>query len=86
MPRPPLPIGTYGSIRVEKITSGYRAFTRFRDHDGMTRKVERNGPTESAVKNRLHEHLRDRAQQGPTDGLTGDSRFRVAAVAFFFPR
>ena len=79
MARPPLPIGTYGSIRTEKIGGGYRAFTRHRDHDGVTRKVERNGPTAAAAKNRLREHLRDRAQQGPRDGLNGNSRFRVAA-------
>ena len=58
---------------------GYRAFTRFRDHDGVTRKVERNGPTEAAAKNRLREHLRDRAQQSSRDGLHGESKFLVAA-------
>lgn len=79
MPRPPLPIGTYGSISVETIGDGFRAFCRFRDLDGVTRKVERNGPTEAKAKNRLREALRDRAQQGPTSGLNGDSRFRVAA-------
>ena len=79
MARPPLPIGTYGSIRAQKVAGGYRAFTRFRDHDGVTRKVERNGPTEAAAKNRLREDLRDRAQLGPRDGLNGDSRFRSAA-------
>lgn len=80
MARPPLPIGTYGSISTEKIGGGFRASTRFRDHDGVTRKVERNGTTPAAAKNRLREHLRDRAQQGPRDGLNGDSRFRVAAT------
>ncbi len=80
MPRPPLPIGTYGSISVEPVAGGFRAFARFRDHDGVTRKVERNGPTEAAAKNRLREHLRDRARAGgERGGLTGDSRFRVAA-------
>ncbi|MBW0116491.1 tyrosine-type recombinase/integrase [Pseudonocardia abyssalis] len=80
MARPPLPIGTYGSISTEKIGGGFRACTRFRDHDGVTRKVERNGATPAAAKNRLREHLRDRAQQGPRDGLNGDSRFSVAAT------
>lgn len=81
MARPPLPIGTYGSIGTQKLGggAGFRALTRFRDHDGVTRKVERNGPTAAAAKNRLREHLRDRAQQGPSTGLNGDSRFRVAA-------
>jgi hypothetical protein len=79
MPRPPLPIGTYGTISTRKVADGFRASTRFRDHDGITRKVERAASTETAAKNRLREHLRDRARQGPNDGLNGDSRFRVAA-------
>jgi integrase len=79
MPRPPLPIGTYGNIRTHRVPGGYRAFTRFRDHDGVTRKVERNGQSEAAAKNRLREHLRDRARQGAYDSLNRDSRFRVAA-------
>ena len=80
MPRPPLPIGTYGAIHRTTLASGeIRASTRFRDLDGVTRKIERTGPTAAAAKNRLREHLRDRAQQGPREGLNGDSRLREAA-------
>ena len=80
MARPPLPVGTYGSVHTQKLPGGgHRAFTRFRDHDGVTRKVARKGPTAAAAKNRLREHLRDRAQLGPQTGLNGDSRFRAAA-------
>ncbi len=81
MPRPPLPIGTYGAITTQRLTdgSGYRAFARFRDHDGVARKIERTGRSATAAKNRLKEHLRDRASRGPADGLTGESRFRAAA-------
>jgi hypothetical protein len=80
MARPPLPIGTYGSVHTQTLPGGgHRAFTRFRDHDGVTRKVGRNGPTAAAAKNRLREHLRDRAQLGPMSGLNGDSRVRAAA-------
>jgi integrase len=79
MARPPLPIGTYGSIKTEEVPGGYRAFCRFRDLDGVTRKVERNGPTPTKATNRLREALRDRAQLSARDGLTGDSRFRLAA-------
>jgi integrase len=80
MARPPLPIGTYGNITTHTLPGGgYCAVTRFRDHDGVTRKVKRVGPTEAAAKNKLREDLRDRARQGPSSGLTGDSRFRVAA-------
>jgi integrase len=79
MPRPPLPIGTYGTIGTQKVNGGFRAFTRFRDVDGVTRKVERTAPTEAVAKNRLREDLRDRARQGSRDNLSGDSRFSIAA-------
>jgi len=81
MPRPPLPIGTYGTIGVFPLAngSGFRAAAKFRDLDGVTRKVGRIGSTPAAAKNRLREHFRDRAQQGPATGLSGDTRFRVAA-------
>lgn len=80
MARPPLPIGTYGNITTHPVPGGgFCAVTRFRDLDGVTRKVKRVGPTESVARNRLREELRDRARQGPATGLNGDSRFRSAA-------
>lgn len=80
MPRPPLPIGTYGTIGVFPVAAGrFRAVAKFRDMDGVTRKVGRAGTTAAAAKNRLREHFRDRAQQGPATGLNSDSRFRVIA-------
>jgi integrase len=80
MPRPPLPLGTYGNITVHRVPSGgYCAVTRFRDHDGVTRKVKKVAATSAAAKSRLREALRDRSPLGPASGLAGDSRFRVAA-------
>lgn len=80
MPRPPLPIGTYGTIGVFPVPAGgFRAVAKFRDMDGVTRKVGRTGPTAAAAKNRLREHFRDRVQLGPATGLNSDSRFRVIA-------
>ncbi len=82
MPRPPLPIGTYGNITTHPVAGGgYCAVTRFRDHDGVTRKVKRTGPTAAIAKNRLREDLRDRARH-PGTGFGGDSRFRVVAEAW----
>jgi hypothetical protein len=52
MGRPPLPIGTYGSIRYYRTSTGWRATTNFRDFDGRTRPVERKGNTKS-FRNRL---------------------------------
>ena len=46
MARPPLPLGTWGTITTEKIRDGsYRALTRFRDTDGNTRRVTATGPS-----------------------------------------
>jgi integrase len=79
MPRPPLPIGTHSNITTHALPGGgFCAVARFRDHDGVTRKVKRVGPTARVAADRLREELRDRARQGPSSGLTGDSRFRVA--------
>jgi hypothetical protein len=59
--RPPLPIGTWGTIRTEKLgPNRYCARARFRDYDGKTRDVEATGPTGPAAVRALKEKLRDR--------------------------
>lgn len=42
--RPPLPVGSDGKIRVVAVATGFRAFTRFRDYDGVTRPVSCTAP------------------------------------------
>ena len=79
MGRPPLPVGTHGQIRCYQTANGWRAVTDFRDFDGKTRRVERNGSSQAAAKRKLKEGLRDRATPSGGDGLTPDSRFRKAA-------
>jgi integrase len=50
MARPPLPLGTWGTITTKKIRDGgYQALTRFRDHDGNTRRVTATGSSKSAA-------------------------------------
>ena len=34
MPRPPLPLGTWGKVTVEAVPSGFRAVAKYRDYDG----------------------------------------------------
>lgn len=81
MPRPPLPIGTHGKIRVAaKPAGGYLARAKYRDYDGVTRLVERTGGSASAARNGLLEALRDRSRTAGGGELTGDSRFREAAA------
>ena len=58
MARPPLPLGTWGTITTEKIRDGsYRALTRFRDHDGNTRRVTATGPSKAAAERALRDVL-----------------------------
>jgi integrase len=83
MGRPPLPIGTHGKIRTIAPKNGraWRAIAKYRDEDGRTRRVERNGRSEAAAVRELKKALRDRS--GPDAGdITGDTRFRVIADLF----
>jgi len=79
MARPPLPVGTWGIISRKQESPGhYRARTRFRDYDGVTRDVEAWGATGAAAERALREALRDRAAPG-TDELTRDTRMSQLA-------
>lgn len=72
--RPPLPIGSHGDIYVMSLRPGvYQAETRFRDKDGVTRKVRANGATEAKAKAALREKILDRKRQGTADELTVES-------------
>lgn len=79
MARQPLPVGTFGKIRAYQDRSGWRARTNFRDHDGVTRPVERRGRTKTAAVRALKEALRDRTAPSGSEGITPDTRFREAA-------
>lgn len=82
MPRPPLDIGTYGTIRCYETASGWRATAKFRDYDGKTRPVERHGKTKAAAERNLKKALAER--KGPAgDSLTPDTRFKEAVALWF---
>ena len=72
MARPPLPVGTWGSIRVERTDAGHRARARFRDYDGRTRDVERTGKTKGAARAALTAALADRTAPGSSE-ITADT-------------
>ncbi|MFG2002320.1 tyrosine-type recombinase/integrase [Spirillospora sp. NPDC048911] len=80
MGRPPLPVGTAGKIRFQKLgKQRVRARVNVRDYDGETREVTRFGPTQTAAERRLKEALRDRSGP-PADGeITADTRLRDAS-------
>jgi hypothetical protein len=78
MGRPPLDIGQHGSVSFTREDSGWVARCRFRDLDGVTRRVERRGVTRTAADAALREQLRRRGgrhAQRPRP----NSRFRDAA-------
>lgn len=83
MPRPPLPIGTWGTIRRTEVgPKQWVAYARFRDYDGVTRIVERGGVTGAKAENALKEALLERAKvQG--DDITADSRVKTVAEQWF---
>ncbi len=84
MARPPLPLGTPGSVKVtEARPKAWVARCRFRDHDGVTRQLRAHGSSQTAARNALHQTIKDR-QRGSSraDGLTPASRFRDAATLF----
>ncbi|MGW5557580.1 tyrosine-type recombinase/integrase [Micromonospora sp. NPDC003944] len=79
MARPPLPIGTWGNIRIEKLAPNrFCARARFRDYDGKTRDVEAVGTTGPAATRALKEKLRDRATPND-DEITRDTHISTLA-------
>ena len=80
MARPPLPIGTFGSIATMEVRPGvYRARTRFRDFDGVTREVKGTGRSAAAAVRELKAKIADRS--APSGDLIGpDMRLSQVAV------
>ncbi|WP_433615302.1 tyrosine-type recombinase/integrase [Dactylosporangium sp. CA-139114] len=79
MARPPLPIGTWGAIRTEKLgLNRFCARARFRDYDGKTRDVEATGTTGPAAIRALKEKLRDRVTPND-DEITRETRIDTLA-------
>jgi integrase len=62
MARPPLAMGTHGSISITKRAAGsaYVARCRFRDFDGVTRSLERAGRSKAAAMAALQDEVRRR--------------------------
>ena len=76
MSRPPLPIGTWGSIstsieRTDKEKPvAYRSKAKFRDHDGHIRVVSAFGKNKTAAERALLKKLQDRAKTNQSGELT----------------
>ncbi|MER5263083.1 tyrosine-type recombinase/integrase [Actinosynnema sp. NPDC002837] len=87
MARPPLPIGTHGKIATSRESAEgvkpevWKASARVRDHDGVTRKVERRGASSAKATAELKSALRDRKVRS-VGALTGDARFEQLALTW----
>jgi integrase len=86
MGRSPLPIGTWGKIRVypshydaKGKPDTFRAMTRYRDFDGRTRTVTAYGKSKTAAENNLRTKLKERTATGRSGELTALHRFSDAA-------
>ncbi|MDP3951236.1 site-specific integrase [Microbacterium sp.] len=79
MARPPLPLGTFGTITTTEVRPGvYRARTRFRDFDGVTREVKGTGRSAAAAVRELKAKIADRS--APSGDLIG-SDMHISQVA-----
>jgi hypothetical protein len=81
--RPPLSVGTYGSISTAPYGTGYRARTLYRDYDGVARRVERHGRTKGAAEGALRVALRDRVHVGAGAEITPDTKIAGLAETWF---
>jgi hypothetical protein len=77
MSRPPLPIGTWGSISTKVIKTDknskavkHQSQTKFRDHDGHVRQVSAVGTSNTGAENALKKKLQDRAKTNRSGELT----------------
>jgi hypothetical protein len=77
MGRPPLEIGQHGSVSFTREDGGWVARCRFRDLDGVTRRIERQGASRTAADAALREQLRRRGGRH-AQRLRPNSRFRDA--------
>lgn len=84
MPRPPLEVGTYGSVRYYKLAGRrVRAETDYCDYDGRVRRVRRTGVSKADADQRLKRALRGRGRVDQSEEITPDTKVSVAAAAWF---
>lgn len=82
MPRPTLPIGSWGKVTRNELGKGrWVAKARVRDVDGVTRLVERSGRTGAEAERNLSAHLADRTAPSMED-LNSESRMTALWEAY----
>jgi integrase len=81
MARPPLALGHHGTVKITREGSQWVARCRVRDLDGVTRRVERWGPSRTAAQRALQDELHQRRGER-TELLRSESRFRDATAVW----
>lgn len=86
MPRKPLPLGTWGKVRIYPShfnargkADRYRAVTYFRDFDGETRQVPAYGRTKTEAEDNLVQRCKERVRARGGSALTSMDRFSAGA-------
>ena len=79
MPRPPLPLGTYGKIKTWHDGKTWIARAKFRDHDGTVRLVKRSGSTKAAAERALRASLVERQTPVKRAQITAETRVEKVA-------
>ena len=74
MPRPPLPLGTYGKIKTWQDGETWLARVKFRDFDGIVRRVKRSGRTKAAAERALRAALVDRQAPAKHAEITAETK------------
>ena len=83
MPRPPLVIGTWGKIRRRQIDKGsWTAYARYRDHDGVTRLIERTAGSGQKAEDALKTALTQRLTL-TEDDITAESTIKAVGEVWF---
>lgn len=78
--RPPTPLGASGKVRIVALASGrFAAHARYRDRDGVVRKVEASGSSEAAATRNLAAALVDRRPPGGEE-ITGATKVSVVVA------
>jgi hypothetical protein len=79
MPRPPLPLGTYGKIKTWQEDKTWLARAQFRDFDGIVRPVKRSAKTKAAAERELKTALAERQMPAKQSEITAQTKIEKVA-------
>ncbi len=83
MGRPPHPVGISGKVRSYRSGAGWRSRTTVRDHDGVTREIQRAGRTKAEAERKLALAIRERTHSAADNAITPDAKLSVVAELWF---